>query len=453
MRKLLILVGLQGAGKTTALESVTNATVLRPSTSRLPRPGETDEYHFEGRWDETAMAWTIKRGPHYYGMRLTELEQVREAVVTVFDPGNIKKLEDVKPFLKFEVITVGLDTIESLNEQSFRVGADPSRMAPDQRTFDRERAVVLNCDVVLSGDASHIEEGLDAVIRTVSGRGGLLEEDTIRKLISAGTLLKNAALNGTETASYDLSVSDIYWCQGRYLDANNTNGAVLIPPYSFVLVQSVEEACLPRFIAGNFDLAVSLFLDGVILSNGPQVDPGYRGALFCMLYNTSDNVVPISPGKRFATIQFTTTASVASGYIGQYQNKKTFRDFVTARAANSPGGKILERMNDLDVRMKDMFKDLKTEVTTTSKEGRDELHKFAALWVSLITGGLVAMAVYSYNMGDKASVAADKANAAVEASNKQIDKLTEVINELKDKTTTSSTSGSQKNGSAQKRVP
>jgi deoxycytidine triphosphate deaminase/predicted kinase len=433
MRKLLVLVGLQGSGKTTALESVTNATVLRPSTSRTARAGETNEYHFETSWDESLMAWTINRGSSQYGMRRAELDQVREAAITVFDPGNIKKLEDVKASLNFEVITVGLDTIESLTEQSARVEADPSRVVPDQRTFDRERAVVLNCDVVLSGDASQIEEGLDAVIRTVCGRGGLLEEDSIRKLISAGTLLKNAALNGTETASYDLSVADTYWCQGRYLDANDTNGAVLIPPYSFVLVQSVEEACLPRFVAGNFDLAVSLFLDGVILSNGPQVDPGYRGALFCMLYNTSDNFVPISPGKRFATIQFTTTASVAHGYIGQYQNKKTFRDFVTARAANSPGGKILERMNDLDLRMKDLFKELKTEVTTTSKEGRDELHKFAALWATLMTGGLIAMAVYSYNMADKASTAADKANAAIEASGKQADKFNEMMKDFNEK--------------------
>lgn len=433
MRKLMVLVGLQGSGKTTALHSVKNADVLRPSTSRPARPGETDEYHFETQWNQSSMSWSIDRGSNKYGMRQSELDGVLEAAITVFDPGSIKALDDAKAALNFEVITIGLDTLSSWDEQRIRVGADPARTVRDQRTFDLERTVVLNCDVVLSGDVLQIEEGLEAIIRTVCGRGGLLEEDSIRKLINAGTLLKNAALSGTETASYDLSVADVYWCQGRYLDANNTNGAVLIPPYSFVLVQSVEEACLPRFIAGNFDLAVSMFLDGVILSNGPQVDPGYRGALFCMLYNTSDNVIPISPGKRFATIQFSTTASVAHGYGGQYQNKKTFRDFVTARAANSPGGKILERMNDLDSRMKDMFKELKTEVTTSAKEGRDELHKFATLWATMLTGGLIAMSFYAYNMADKASNAADKVNAAVELANKQNDKFDAVLRDLKEK--------------------
>ena len=47
MKNLLVLVGIQGAGKTTVLKRFVSGTVLRPSTTRPRRSPTEDEYHFE----------------------------------------------------------------------------------------------------------------------------------------------------------------------------------------------------------------------------------------------------------------------------------------------------------------------------------------------------------------------------------------------------------------------
>lgn len=430
MKKLFVLIGVQGAGKTTALKGVKSAKVLRPSTSRQKRQEETDEYHFETEWVSDRYAWEIKPGADNYGMRLSELESAGGAAITVFDPRSIAVLNEKKKVLGFEVVTIGLDTIKNCEEQARRVNNNTSRMAANQREFDAQRDVVLHCDVVLEGDADLVLKGLEATIRIVRGRGGIIDKDSIINLIRSGTLLKDADVGQAQTASYDLRLADKYWCQGKYITLDDKNELVVIPAYSFVLVQSKEEACLPRFLAGNFDLTVSMFFDGLILSNGPQVDPGYRGSLFCMLYNTSDNEIALNRGIDFATIQFSTTAIVADGYDGQYQGKLDFKDFLTGKVANSKGGRILERMNEMGSNLRANFTSLKGEVKDDWKSSRDHLFVIAGLWATLITAVAIAILGYTYSMADKASAGADKAAAAIDAMQKEKENIEATLRQL-----------------------
>lgn len=443
MKKLLVLVGLQGAGKTTALSHVKNALVLRPSTSRQPRPGEPlTDYHFETDWNANPMAWAIKFGTVDYGMRISELDTISETGITVFEPGNINVLHQKKPSLNFEIITIGLDTMETLQQQNLRVNNDPKRTVKDQAEFDRQRTAVLECDIVLNGDIAVVAAAINAAIRCLSGRGGLIDIQSIKELTAAGTLLKNAKVNQIEAASYDLTLADTYWCQGKYLTVSG-NDTINIPAYSFVFVTAQEEACLPRFIGGNFDLTVSMFFDGLILSNGPQVDPGYRGALFCMLYNTSDQIVSLTRNFKFATIQFYTTAFVSPGYTGQYQNKSSFQDFLNRRAAISPGGKILERLNGVEERVEAKFVDLRGEVRTTAAQSRSDMIALCSLVCAIVTAICLGVATYAYFMADKASANADKASAATdkatsvtekaEASLGKMNSLTSDINSLNER--------------------
>jgi deoxycytidine triphosphate deaminase len=418
MKKLLVLVGLQGAGKTTALHRVKNAQVLRSSTDRDPRPGESlNDYHFENPWDAVAMAWEIDFGTSKYGMRNAELGTVTDIGITVFEPGSMHILEAAKRTLNFEVITIGLDTLTTLADQHTRVNFETKRVVANQQEFDRQRTAVIECDVVLSGDAGVIADGIDAVIRCVAGRGGLLDSDTIRKFINGGTLLTNAIPAHIEPASYDLTLGDKYWCQGAYIEVQGSE-VIRIPAYSFVFVTAQEEACLPRFVGGSFDLTVSMFFDGVILSNGPQVDPGYRGALFCMLYNTTDEPVALNRGFKFATMQFCTTANVSPGYKGEYQRKRTFQDFVTGRVAISPGGKILERLNDVEQNLRAEHVTLRSEVRDAAKTMRTDFFT----WFGVVATITFFLGGYAYNMGDKASSAADKATSAAEGANSIVNK-------------------------------
>lgn len=410
MKTLLVLVGLQGSGKTTSLQLVKNAKVLRPSTSRAKRPGETDEYYFENNWDSNSLAWEIDRGNSKYGLRKSELESIEEVGITVFAPENIDVLHKKRFDLGLEIVTVGLDTIHSLPDQHSRVGNDATRKIVNTADFSSQRQAVLDCDIVLSGDAQAIEMGLNALIRTLGGRGGFLDKKAIIDLLEAGALLKNADTKNVKAASYDLTLADTYWCQGEYITLDATNPLFKIPAYSFALVQAKEDANFPRFVAGSFDLKVSMFVNGIILSNGPQIDPGYNGALFCMLYNASDLPFALNKGTSFATLQFNTTSYVSGGYDGKYKNKTTFMDFVSANTATGPGGKINERVESVESRLKQEIDKAKGDVLGEFKELRNTVLVIAAIVIAVVA----LPAAYSFNVGDHASTAAENANSAAE---------------------------------------
>lgn len=407
MRILIVLIGMQGAGKTTAIANVREALVLKPSTQRARRfPGE-NEYHFETNWDANAFAWTITRGETNYGMRYSEIDRIRTTGITVFDPEHRDVLVNSKVYERFEVVTVGLDTLATLQEQHQRVGHDQGRKLSAEK-FQDQRNVIQACDVVLTGGEQVIADALNEIIILLGGRGGVLSGDSLKKLIAAGTLLEGADPQCIETASYDLRLADKYWCQGKYHVLSNENPVAEIPPYSYVLVNAVEQAVLPRFLVGTFDIRVSLFLSGVVLSNGPQVDPGYRGALLCMLSNGSGAPIGLNRGQHFSTIQFQTTSLNSKGYTRQYQGRKTFEGFLDGTAAKRPGGTILEDVKKL----------------------QGEYEGFRNLWM-VIFGILTAISAIMIPTTlwflDKAVAATEKANTAADnvgsAVAKEIEKL------------------------------
>lgn len=408
MRTLIVLMGMQGAGKTTALANVTGALVLKPSTQRAPRfPGE-DEYYFETTWDANAFAWTITRGSFNYGMRNSEIERIETIGITVFDPEHRNVLASSKVYERFEVVTVGLDTLAFLQEQHRRVGNDQDRVLSDAK-FQDQRNVIQACDVVLTGSEQVIADALNEIIVLLSGRGGVLSGDSIRKLITAGTLLEGADPQCVESASYDLRLADKYWCQGKYHVLSNESPVAEIPPYSYVLVTAVEQAVLPRFIVGTFDIRVSLFLSGVVLSNGPQVDPGYRGALLCMLSNGSGAPIGLNRGQHFATIQFQTTSLNSKGYTRQYQGRKTFEGFLDGTTAKRPGGTILEDIKSL----------------------RDEYKEFRNLWGTIFGVVLAIFLPTAYWFLDKAGTATEKTSEAAEKADSAVTKLNQEIEKLR----------------------
>ncbi|MDO9345253.1 MAG: hypothetical protein Q7T99_17400 [Pseudomonas sp.] len=358
MRTLVILVGLQGSGKSTALNRIASETsyrVLQPSTTRAPRYVGDTEYDYVDQWVDTHYAWTIDVGGSKYGMRKSQLEEIDQVGITVFHPAHIGSLAASATSRNFEIVTVGLDTISDLAAQHQRVNNEGSRKAT-QATFDADKIVVQNCDIVIRGNEETIFEAVFEIANLLGGRGGVLGKKTISTLIKADSLLQEADSKRIQTASYDLVLADKYWCQGKYHTLTLENPTAHIPPYSFVLVQATETAVFPRFICGTFDLRVKLFFSGVVLSNGPQVDPGYQGGLFCMLYNASGSPVGLNRGQHFATIQFQTLSSnSADGYMAQYQGKRDFTEFLDGNDSQKPGGQILEYINSKHSEIKSTF--------------------------------------------------------------------------------------------------
>lgn len=342
---LVVLIGARGAGKTTLLEGLRGSpdrVVLQPSTTRAPRGENDQEYEFVGDWQADRYAWSIRVGDHNYGTRLSEVEKARDQLcLTVFDPLSIGEFEKFRSKTTISVITIGLDTVFDTETQAQRVGGAVSRSMTGEQ-LEAARAVVLKCDVVLSGNEATVLAAANAILRIACSQGGLLVKSDMVPLIKSGVLLDNVTTNELRSASYDLSVGNQVWCQGKLFELSAESPRFDIPPYSYAIVIARETAALPTFIAGRFDIRVSLFLSGVILSNGPQVDPGYRGALFCMLFNGSSKHRPIVRGNHFSTIEFITTSRPTDPYIQQYQLNERLEKVMGEEALGGPGGTIME---------------------------------------------------------------------------------------------------------------
>ncbi|WP_295537640.1 hypothetical protein [uncultured Pseudacidovorax sp.] len=346
---LVFLIGVRGAGKTSCIDRFrgrTDIEVLQPSTTRPPRDATDREYDFRDDFD-VPMAWTISVGSHYYGMRQSEIERIApyHVGVTVFEPGNINVLLGYRLTCKQEVLIIGLDTITSELEQHARVQNNPKR-SQTQREIDHQRALLEeHSDLLIRGDAEQIATAIESSISLLRNRGGIVDQRTMLDLMRAGSLLQDYEESSVQSASYDLRLGGHFLFDGHLVAFTDEVPSFSIPPYSFIIVQSAEMADIPKFLCGRFDLRVSHFMRGVILSNGPQVDPGFRGALFCMLYNASDQSVPIKKGDHFATIEFHTTAlNTAANRQTQYHLFANFQR-LSADILQHPGSKLLKRID------------------------------------------------------------------------------------------------------------
>jgi deoxycytidine triphosphate deaminase len=354
---LVVLVGVRGAGKTTLLEKLQGSglSILQPSTTRKKRSSSDKEYNFVKTWQDDLYAWKIQVGEHTYGMRKSELERdPGKACVTVFEPINLSVFTALRNSLGQESFTVGLDTIDDPTEQHRRVGNDPSRMM-DDASFNQARSIVTECDMVLTGDADTVAAALVAAIAVLGRQGAVLTGKDMRPMMAGGTLLVGADHANLRSASYDLRVGKEILFRNQIIELTEKEARFELPAFSYAIVSALEIASLPPFVIGRFDLKVSSFFEGLILSNGPQVDPGYKGALFCLLYNASGRPRTLTLGKHFATIDFTMTTRVAKPYGQKYQLKQKMTQFVTDEAMRGPAPNILqvvdEKVSGVDTRV------------------------------------------------------------------------------------------------------
>ena len=128
-------------------------------------------------------------------------------------------------------------------------------------------------------------------------------------------------------ASYDLRLGDEYLKdRGHHNLDEKTSPYLEIPAHDVVVVCTKEIVNIPKDLIGRFGLRFSLVMKGLVLNNSPQIDPGYSGRLFCLLYNLTDSPVVLTYNKRFATIEFETTNQPADIYKGSYQNANSIAD-------------------------------------------------------------------------------------------------------------------------------
>lgn len=169
MRYVYMLLGVRGAGKTSILNELDQDDryqVLNTVTTRKKRGSGDSFYNFidDIEWESLQLAYELEAGSTKYGMEVSELYTFNKDKigVTVFHPLFSEMIEDIRQeHNNIKFITIGLDTIETLEEQKKRVGYDESRY-DSHAGFEKQRKyIVEECNFIFKGD-------LESIIRQIS---------------------------------------------------------------------------------------------------------------------------------------------------------------------------------------------------------------------------------------------------------------------------------------------
>lgn len=153
--------------------------------------------------------------------------------------------------------------------------------------------------------------------------GGGVHRELIELMLGCGLLLKNSNKKSISNASYDMSLGDEYFYRGKIRRLSDRDPFIMIEPYDYVIASCEELTNFPRDIIAKFDVSVDLFCQGIILSNSTQVDPGFKGKLFCLLFNTSNKVVCIKRREHFVTLEFQKLLEPTTPYAGRFSEKES----------------------------------------------------------------------------------------------------------------------------------
>ncbi len=178
--------------------------------------------------------------------------------------------------------------------------------------------------------------------------GGMLSKRLISSYISHRLLIwpgNTSSAGKISPSSYDLSLGDDYYYGGNIYTLCEKQPFLQIDPYDYAIVSSAETVNMPKDISGRFDVSVSLFCQGIILSNGTQIDPGFCGKLFCLLFNTSNKPIYLKRGDHFVTLEFCKLLEATEPYQGKYNYKTSIVPYIPANALH---GAINELKQDLD---------------------------------------------------------------------------------------------------------
>ena len=267
-----------------------------------------------------------------YGVKIEKYEEVlanSRIPILIIPPSLLETCKD--NFMSFFIDVADEELLTRFQIKEKRTPErDEERDIKTQREQDRK--VEFEANYVLKNNEVDNSVALIKLLWEYRGKGGGMPDKIIKSMISCDMLLEKADAFGVKGASYDLLLGDEYYYGGKIKKLSDSSPFLTIEPYDYAIVSSKERACMPRDVIAKFGLTVGLFCQGIVLSNGPQIDPGFRGTLFCLLFNTSNRAVHLKRGTHYATIEFNKLIEAAKPYAGQYQDSEKIIEYIPANA-------------------------------------------------------------------------------------------------------------------------
>lgn len=346
----IVITGTSGSGKTTVARKVCEVHkefgLVQAVTTRKPRKDDrTGEFlhvsqeEFEQLDRSGGLLIKAKYRSEFYGIKQESVQKVlsdKRIPVLVITPQSVEDLVNSEEKGGSRFLIVFLDAADDVLDERLKVRDQQiTEEVKTQRMEDRDSEKICIYSVLNSDLGKTV--ALISASWEFRKSGGMLPQRVIQLMIECGVLIvENANPGSIKGASYDLSLGDEFFYGGKRETLTAEDTFILLEPFEFVFVTCQEKFNLPRDVAGRFDISVGLFFQGLILSNGPQVDPGFRGGLWCLLFNTSSDTVQLKRGQHYATIEFVKLIEPTMPYAGPYQDKDQIGDYLPRKASQSP---------------------------------------------------------------------------------------------------------------------
>lgn len=360
--KGIIITGTSGVGKSTIVQKLATQyehfQQVKALTTRQPRRDDNaqyiyiDEANFQVFHDKNVLVTETCYRNEHYGISGLEVEQVvgRGYIpILVMSPESLKTFECLNQYLSFFIDASDEELDKRLQQRDQSILSDS---VYERRKLDRQEADIPNY-IIHNHKVADVVELINE-LWNYAGVGGTLPEKLIKHMISCDMLITDADMQKVQGASYDLTLGDEYYYAGEIRRLEKNNLFLKIEPYDYAIVSCKEQICLPKDVSANFGLTVGLFCQGIILSNGQQVDPGFRGTLFCLLFNTSNRVVAIKRGSHYATIEFSKMLGFASKYKGKYQGKKDIINYIPTNVMYGAINELKKEIEELKTESRNM---------------------------------------------------------------------------------------------------
>ncbi len=163
---------------------------------------------------------------------------------------------------------------------------------------------------------------------------GVLLGVEIQRLTAEANLLVGADAEQFGPASYDLRLGNEYYQDGGFRTLSDEQDTIVMKANDFVFVSTLETLQMPRDLTGRCYLRRTLANKGAGLLSQGQIDPGFTGRIFGLLYNFAQGDVYLRRGDHVFTVEFTYTTEWREGAWdypsqgGEYQNSFSLRDFL-----------------------------------------------------------------------------------------------------------------------------
>lgn len=338
----LVISGTSGAGKSAIAYDLVDLyeefEVVKAITTRPIRPDDRkDQYEYTSEEafielkDEDLLLLDATYRNNSYGIKKEAWEEVisrGKIPILVITPESVDELKKRELGWRFVTIFVDADDQTLDDRLGVRVANEERERGTSERALDR--SFMSACTYSIKN--IDIDNSIDLIRSLWDYRmtGGVLPKKIITQMINCGMLVIGGELSRVTSAGYDLRLGREYYHGGK-IKTLSKGGFITIEPYDYVIVTCAEGLSIPHDVIGKFDTTITLFCQGVILSNGTHVDPGFHGKLLCLLFNTSNGPVFLKRDQHYATIEFHKLLEPSEPYAGPYQDKEQIIDYLPTK--------------------------------------------------------------------------------------------------------------------------